>query len=149
MKETGVFAALIVLLLAGTILVLYILRLFNLALLLGLLLPTMHSSFSFLFIVLSCLGHVNCQTFDFAILHYETDNVTATYVLEVAATYDGTTGDVCANGIHDGLAHAACGLYSLQNSHYYGFSKSAHIVDILYVALSLHTQRHLYHIMVL
>lgn len=40
MKETGVFAALIVLLLAGTILVLYILRLFNLALVLGLLLPT-------------------------------------------------------------------------------------------------------------
>ena len=72
-------------------------------------------------------------------MHYETNNVTATYVLEVAATYDGTTGDVCANGIHDGLAHAACGLYSLENSNYYGFSKSAHIVSILYVALSLHT----------
>ena len=151
MKATGVFAALIVLLLAGTILVLYILRLFNLALVFGAFTPH-HSSFFFLVIVLSCLGHVNCQTFDFTVLHHTTTSVTATSVLQVAATYSGVTGDVCADGIHDGLAHAACGLYSVQYSlQYYGYSKSAHAHNVgnLYHALSHYTQHHLYHIMVL
>ena len=61
------------------------------------------------------IGHAYCQTLSFRSVEDDTTTTeTITSITTVSATYDTSTGELCADGINNDLANSMCREFSLQ-----------------------------------